>query len=82
MRQKTELMYIYEWVDKIQLSRSKRNIARDFSDGLMLAEVIKFYLPRAVDLHNYPQATSSNQKSYNWQTLNSKFLFLFLYIIK
>lgn len=28
-----ELMKIYEWVDSVPLSRSKKNIARDFSDG-------------------------------------------------
>jgi hypothetical protein len=28
-----EIMHIYEWVDSITLSRPKKNIARDFSDG-------------------------------------------------
>jgi hypothetical protein len=28
-----EIEQIYEWVDSIQLSRVKKNIARDFSDG-------------------------------------------------
>jgi hypothetical protein len=28
-----ELQGLYEWVDGIALSRPKRNIARDFSDG-------------------------------------------------
>ncbi len=28
-----QLMYIYEWVDSVPLSRPKKNIARDFSDG-------------------------------------------------
>lgn len=36
-----ELMYIYEWVDSIQLSRPKKNISRDFSDSILLAEIIK-----------------------------------------
>ena len=39
----SELMYIYEWVDSIELSRPKKNIARDFSDGVLLAEIIKSY---------------------------------------
>lgn len=29
----SEMMYIYEWVDSIPLSRPKKNISRDFSDG-------------------------------------------------
>jgi hypothetical protein len=28
-----EMQLIYNWVDEIPLSRPKRNIARDFSDG-------------------------------------------------
>lgn len=28
-----EMQNIYNWVDEIPLSRPKRNIARDFSDG-------------------------------------------------
>jgi len=28
-----EFMFIYEWVDSVNLSRPKKNIARDFSDG-------------------------------------------------
>jgi hypothetical protein len=28
-----EIMFIYEWVDSIPLSRPKKSMARDFSDG-------------------------------------------------
>jgi hypothetical protein len=28
-----EMQMIYNWVDEIPLSKPKRNIARDFSDG-------------------------------------------------
>jgi hypothetical protein len=31
-----EMMFIYEWVDSIPLSRPKKNISRDFSDGGMM----------------------------------------------
>lgn len=33
-----ELQDLYMWVDDIPLSRPKRNIARDFSDGVLVAE--------------------------------------------
>jgi hypothetical protein len=69
-----EIMYIYEWVDKIPLSRQKKNIARDFNDGVLLAEMIKYHYPRLVDLHNYPNASSTKQKLSNWNTLNTKVL--------
>ena len=34
-----ELQRLYAWVDEIPLSRPKRNIARDFADGVLVAEV-------------------------------------------
>jgi len=67
-----ELHALYQWVDEIPLSRPKRNIARDFSDGVLVAELVFHYLPRFIDLHNYSGASSVTQKLYNWQTLNDK----------
>lgn len=72
--EENDFMYIYEWVDSIQLSRPKKNIARDFCDCVLVAEIIKHYLPRLVDLHNYPSASSTIQKTTNWNTLNTKVL--------
>lgn len=31
--EENDIMYIYEWVDSVNLSKPKKNIARDFSDG-------------------------------------------------
>ena len=67
-----DLMYIYEWVDNIPLSKPKKNISRDFSDGVLLAEIVKYHIPRLVDIHNYPVTNSTTQKQYNWNTLNTK----------
>ena len=67
-----ELHALYQWVDEIPLSRPKRNIARDFSDGVLVAELVSHYLPRFIDLHNYSGASNVTQKLYNWQTLNDK----------
>jgi hypothetical protein len=42
-----ELNDIFNWVDEIPLTRPKKNIARDFSDGVLAAEVdfvIKGYI--------------------------------------
>eukprot|EP01112_Ceratiomyxa_fruticulosa_P021911 TRINITY_DN786_c0_g3_i1.p1 TRINITY_DN786_c0_g3~~TRINITY_DN786_c0_g3_i1.p1 ORF type:complete len:287 (-),score=82.45 TRINITY_DN786_c0_g3_i1:94-954(-) len=63
---------VYSWVDGIPLSRPKRNITRDFSDGVLTAEVTKHYFPKLVELHNYSTANSTSQKFYNWNTLNQK----------
>lgn len=69
-----KLMYIYEWVDSLPLSRPKKNIARDFSDGVLFAEAIKRYYPQYVELHNYPSSHSTKHKKQNWDTLNRKVL--------
>ena len=37
-----ELQALYTWIDEIPLSRPKRNISRDFSDG---GELLAFFFP-------------------------------------
>lgn len=67
-----EIQEVYKWIDGIHLSRPKRNITRDFSDGVLVAEVVKSFLPRLVEVHNYQPASSLKQKMENWKTLNHK----------
>jgi len=62
------------WIDEIPLSRPKRNIARDFADGVPAAEVVHYYFPNLVELHNYSAANAVDKKLYNWNTLNTKAL--------
>ncbi|KAF4322363.1 hypothetical protein BBO99_00000032 [Phytophthora kernoviae] len=66
------LQRVYAWIDEIPLSRPKKSIARDFSDGILAAEVVAFYFPKLVQMHNYSAANSLKQKQYNWNTLNRK----------
>ncbi|XP_044070639.1 sperm flagellar protein 1 [Siniperca chuatsi] len=67
-----ELQDFYAWIDKIPLSRPKRHITRDFSDGVMAAEVVKYFFPKLVDLHNYIPANCTQHKLSNWNLLNRK----------
>ena len=69
-----QLRALFAWIDAIPLSRPKRNIARDFSDGVLLAEVVHAYFPHLVELHNYTATSSVKQKIYNFDTLNKKVL--------
>ncbi|XP_076472815.1 sperm flagellar protein 1-like isoform X2 [Babylonia areolata] len=69
-----ELENLYQWIDRVPLTRPKKNIAKDFSDGVLVAEMIKHYFPRMVDLHNYTPAHSSKQKMENWYLLNRRVL--------
>lgn len=31
---------VYCWIDQVDLSRPKKNISRDFCDGVLMAEVL------------------------------------------
>lgn len=31
---------VYHWIDQVELTRPKKNIGRDFCDGVMMAEVV------------------------------------------
>ncbi|XP_012287950.1 sperm flagellar protein 1 [Orussus abietinus] len=65
---------IYAWIDQIPFSRQKKNIARDFSDAVLMAELLKKYYPRHVDVHNYISSCSIVKKVDNWCTLNRRVL--------
>jgi len=77
-----ELQEVYKWVDSMPLSRVKRNIARDFSDSVLLSEIVHNLFPNLVDLHNYSASNAVKQKTYNWQTLNRKVLRKFGFQLK
>lgn len=61
---------VYNWVDEQELSRPKRNIHRDFSDAVLVAEIIHNYFPKSVELHNYSAMHSKTDKFNNWVMLN------------
>lgn len=42
--------------------------------GVLVAEIIAYYLPELVDLHNYTAANSLDHKKSNWYLLNKKVL--------
>jgi len=53
-----QLQEVYQMVDSINLTRPKRNISRDFSDAVLMAEVIEHYNPKLIQTHNYPSSNS------------------------
>ena len=67
-----EVREVYEWVDTFNLSKIKRNIARDFADGVLLLEILKDYYPSNVCLNTIVQAHSKSDKTRNWDYLRSK----------
>ncbi|XP_030803245.1 sperm flagellar protein 1 [Camarhynchus parvulus] len=73
-RPEASLVSLYRWLDTVPLSRPRRNIARDFSDGVLAAEVVKFFFPSLVELHSFVPTSSTAQKVANWGHLNRKVL--------
>ncbi|KAL3865296.1 hypothetical protein ACJMK2_006903, partial [Sinanodonta woodiana] len=57
-----EVENLYHWIDRIPLSRPKKEIRKDFSDAVLAAEIIKHYFPKLVELHNYSPAAATKQK--------------------
>mgnify|MGYP000868130309 CR=1 FL=1 len=73
-----QLDEIYTWIDNVPLTRPKKNIARDFSDCILMAQVIHHYLPPSsknlIEVHNYIESMSLKVKMENWKLLNKKVL--------
>ncbi len=59
-----------DWVDEPVYSRPRRNLARDFSDGVLVAELIDYFCPQLVDLPQYRTCNATAGKIDNWNTLN------------
>lgn len=69
-----DLHDLYLWVDSIPISRPKKNIARDFSDGCSVAEILHHFFPKMVEMHNYVPSMARARKMANWETLNTRVL--------
>ena len=71
-----DLDSLFEWLGTIKFSRKiiPRTLARDFSDGILYAEILKHYFPKFVDLHNFIPTLNAKQKQINWLTINNKIL--------
>ena len=67
-----QLKIVYAWADTFPFSKQKRRIDLDFSDGVLIAEIIKTFHPKLVQLHNYPSANSTRLKLKNWEFLKAK----------
>ena len=79
-------MEIYVWIDGLNLqSKPKKHFARDFSDGVLCAEILLKTLKASsspssrfrnaqISMHNYPIKNSFKGKMENWELLNSKVL--------
>uniref|UniRef100_A0A2H1VQZ5 SFRICE_001367 n=1 Tax=Spodoptera frugiperda TaxID=7108 RepID=A0A2H1VQZ5_SPOFR len=70
----SDIESVLAWVDTFKLSRPTKKINRDFSDAVLLAEILNVHYPKLVEMHNYPPRNSHSLKLNNWMTLNRKVL--------
>ena len=66
-----DIREVYEWVDTFNLSKVKRNIARDFSDGVLVFELMKPSYPDLVVLNTIVPAHNKKDKRSNWEYIRS-----------
>ena len=69
-RRRITLLELRAWVDEPEYSRPRRNFARDFSDGVLVAELISHFCPHLVELAQYRTCNATSGKIYNWNMLN------------
>lgn len=69
-----KLRNLYCWVDTIPLSRPKKNIAKDFCDGMMVGEIIAHYCPWLAPLQGLATAGTVERRQRNWDILNGTVL--------
>lgn len=60
------------WLEENEMTY--KNLIRDFSDCVLIAQLIKKLYPKSIDLHNYQPGNGFNIKYHNWLTLNTKVL--------
>lgn len=57
-----DIRMVYEWVDSFEFSKQKKNITRDFADGLLVAEIVNSFYPHLVEVHNYYNSNNLKKK--------------------
>ena len=67
-----DIREVYEWVDQFALSRVKKNISRDFADGVLMAEILKESHSDLVPLHSITAVNARAEKINNWLFLRKK----------
>lgn len=61
---------LYQWIDIYTISRQKKNLNRDFSDAIPIAELLKHHYSKLIDLHNYcPLLKKCQLGNFKWKSL-------------
>lgn len=62
-----QLASLFEWLDRLPLSRARTNVEKDFADGLLTAEIIKFYFADLIDLREYHEWHDVKERQSQWK---------------
>lgn len=62
-----QLASLFEWLDRLPLSKVRTAVEKDFADGLLAAEVVKFYLPELVELKEYRELNDVKERQAQWK---------------
>lgn len=71
-----ELEALHVWLSEfdLQLRCGTKKLNREFSDGVLMAELLKTQFPSLVEMHSYTSCSSVQSKMDNWRMLNRKVL--------
>eukprot|EP01066_Platyproteum_vivax_P003554 Platyproteum_vivax@DN14489_c0_g1_i1.p1 len=74
--EENELMALFEWfrtrLPNTRVKTLQTSFQRDFSDGVVAAQLIHHCAPKLIQLHNYSPSNTHKQKATNWALLNDK----------
>lgn len=64
---------VYNWIDSIKFSKPKKNLTRDFSDGVNFVELLhKSFKPSPIEIHTISRTYNKEQKFANWKEIQTK----------
>lgn len=68
-----EFFHLYTWIDTFKFPKPKRNLTRDFSDGVFFVELLKQLSTKVIiESHNVTQTNNKNQKRDNWGQIKKR----------
>jgi hypothetical protein len=60
-------LYLFSRLDRLPLSRPRGQVEKDFSDGILAAEIIKYYFPDLIELKEYLPSQNIKERIALWK---------------